>query len=293
MAEEGAPDPSITPPATTFPSEPVPSQAPPDTVQPTQPRTIGGFVDEDDDDAEEKVHNSDEMSASSASSDYDPNEDAGGSAIPAQQDPPPTYDVTSYSLSRPQSSMASAAPQQVSHTTGQEEEQAFPDPASLQHQTSAPVTNGFQTDAVLSPTASSHTALVGRDSINPTPVNALTSASRPTTANGATLQSPATAAPAPSRLPSDHIGILEDRIQEDPRGDVDAWFKLVEEHKRRGKTAEVRKTYDRMLEMFPTWVGRTTFPSLTPKLTPCRPNSGWHMSLSRASKSDLPKPKPL
>ena len=57
-----------------------------------------------------------------------------------------------------------------------------------------------------------------------------------------------------ARLPHDRVGILEDRIKEDPRGDVDAWVSLVDEHKKRGKLSEARSTYDRMLQVFPSAV---------------------------------------
>jgi len=76
-------------------------------------------------------------------------------------------------------------------------------------------------------------------------------------------QQPAEAAPAPqvasppvvvlpkARLPHDRIGILEDRIAADERGDLQAWLELIEEQRRRGKLDEVRKVYDRFFEVFP------------------------------------------
>ncbi|RYC55918.1 hypothetical protein CHU98_g10292 [Xylaria longipes] len=54
-----------------------------------------------------------------------------------------------------------------------------------------------------------------------------------------------------SRLPTDVVGMLEDRIKEDPKGDVEAWFALIEEQKRRHKTEDTRSTYERFLEIFP------------------------------------------
>ena len=59
---------------------------------------------------------------------------------------------------------------------------------------------------------------------------------------------------AKGRLSHDVIGILEDRIKEDPRGDIDAWLALIEELKGRNKQEEVRKTYDRFLQIFPRCV---------------------------------------
>jgi cleavage stimulation factor subunit 3 len=53
------------------------------------------------------------------------------------------------------------------------------------------------------------------------------------------------------RLAHDVVGILEDRIKDDPRGDVLAWLELIEELKRRNKQDEVRQLYDRFFEVFP------------------------------------------
>lgn len=57
-----------------------------------------------------------------------------------------------------------------------------------------------------------------------------------------------------ARLPHDKIGILEDRIKEDPRGDLDAWQILINEHKKRGKLEDARNVYERFLVVFPSAV---------------------------------------
>ncbi|KAL7619907.1 mRNA 3'-end-processing protein rna14 [Parahypoxylon ruwenzoriense] len=54
-----------------------------------------------------------------------------------------------------------------------------------------------------------------------------------------------------SRLPTDIVGILEDRIKEDPRGDLEAWLTLIDEHKRRHKIEDARSAYERFLKVFP------------------------------------------
>ena len=61
------------------------------------------------------------------------------------------------------------------------------------------------------------------------------------------------------RLPHDRIGILEDKIKEDEKGDLAAWLELIAELKRRGKNEEVRKAYERFLAVFPMAV--SLFPS--------------------------------
>ncbi|KAI9738217.1 MAG: mRNA 3'-end-processing protein rna14 [Cirrosporium novae-zelandiae] len=68
-----------------------------------------------------------------------------------------------------------------------------------------------------------------------------------------------------ARLPHDRIGILEDRIKEDPRGDMDAWLDLISEHQRRNKLDDARSVYDRFFEVFPTaaeqWVSYASMES--------------------------------
>lgn len=56
------------------------------------------------------------------------------------------------------------------------------------------------------------------------------------------------------RLPHDRIGILEDRIKEDPRGALDAWLNLIGEHRKRGKIEDARNAYERFLNVFPSAV---------------------------------------
>jgi cleavage stimulation factor subunit 3 len=77
-------------------------------------------------------------------------------------------------------------------------------------------------------------------------------------------QSTAPATPVPNssalpkaRLPQDRIGILEDRVAEDPRGDIEAWLSLIEEHRRRHKNDEARAAFERFLKVFPTAVSCT------------------------------------
>ena len=72
----------------------------------------------------------------------------------------------------------------------------------------------------------------------------------------ATIQENAAAAAAlpKARLPHDTIGILEDRIKEDPRGDMDAWLSLIGEFRKRSKLDEARAVYERFFAVFPAAV---------------------------------------
>ena len=86
------------------------------------------------------------------------------------------------------------------------------------------------------------------------------------------------------RLAHDIIGILQDRIQEDPRGDVDAWLQLVEEFKSRNKDDDVRKTYDELLKLFPLYVCSSRS-AASSRLTIFRRNSGAHLYDGKNSKT--------
>ena len=56
------------------------------------------------------------------------------------------------------------------------------------------------------------------------------------------------------RLPHDTIGILEDRIKEDQRGDIEAWLELIAEYRKRGKLDDARSVYERFFVVFPSAV---------------------------------------
>lgn len=88
--------------------------------------------------------------------------------------------------------------------------------------------------------------------------------------------SPTTALPK-ARLPHDRIGILEDRIKEDPRGDLDAWLSLISEHRKRGKLEDARNAYERLFTVFPWAVSfmnhsRSAYTNSVGN----RPINGWH-----------------
>lgn len=91
------------------------------------------------------------------------------------------------------------------------------------------------------------------------------------TSNNATSTA-ATPAPAPegfAHMPPgmaglDPVTLLEARIKEDPRGDMDAWLNLMTEYRSRSRLDELRKVFHRFLEVFPQAV------SLTPHHTHAR-----------------------
>ncbi|PFH62906.1 hypothetical protein XA68_11225 [Ophiocordyceps unilateralis] len=68
--------------------------------------------------------------------------------------------------------------------------------------------------------------------------------------------SPAPQVDYPSSTPQivpklDAVTLLEARIKDDPRGDMDAWLSLMADHKRRNRLEELRNVYRRFLDVFP------------------------------------------
>ncbi|ODH46933.1 hypothetical protein GX48_06970 [Paracoccidioides brasiliensis] len=63
---------------------------------------------------------------------------------------------------------------------------------------------------------------------------------------------PTTPVVSRGRLPHDRVGILEDRIIADPRGDTDAWLDLINEHRSRNKLDSAREVYERFFKVFPS-----------------------------------------
>lgn len=93
------------------------------------------------------------------------------------------------------------------------------------------------------------------------PVSALSAAPAPTVSAQNSTQRVATTLTSNKRkrLPQDIVGQLEDRIAEDPRGDVDAWLALIEEHRKKGKLDEARAVYERFFVVFPAAVGLQSY----------------------------------
>lgn len=81
------------------------------------------------------------------------------------------------------------------------------------------------------------------------------------------------------RLPHDRVGILEDRIQADPRGDTDAWLSLIEEHRSRNKFDSAREVYERFFKIFPTAVSMMNLLIDQALTADYRERRGFHMRI--------------
>ncbi|KAI5462320.1 hypothetical protein BGZ63DRAFT_354391 [Mariannaea sp. PMI_226] len=49
----------------------------------------------------------------------------------------------------------------------------------------------------------------------------------------------------------DPVALLEARVKQDPRGDMDAWLNLIADHRRSNRLDQARNAYNRFLEVFP------------------------------------------
>jgi cleavage stimulation factor subunit 3 len=89
------------------------------------------------------------------------------------------------------------------------------------------------------------------DSTKKAPPSHLNAAATSRTATPAVPATPVSASIPKARLPQDKVGQYEDRIADDPRGDIEAWQGLIDEHRKRHKHDEARAVFERFLEVFP------------------------------------------
>lgn len=215
-----------------FPSETNPSQQAGGTVSSQAPsqaesrtsasapqpkaRTIGGFVVEDEDEDEDK-----------GDGDYEPpavlgvEEAMNTTSVNVPQQP--VSGNANQSTSTPDVSLQeSATPQNVPNSSFYPS--AATDSAPKDDASTAPGQNLYGSQALQSDSA--------QPSAAPTPTPESPSASR-------------------GRLAHDRVGILEDKIQEDSRGDIPAWLELINEHISRSRIDGAREAYERFLKVFP------------------------------------------
>jgi cleavage stimulation factor subunit 3 len=190
--------------------------------QSKRPRTVGGFVDESEDEEEEPAVQPEEANATL-------------NATGASETPQPSFtNSPKNTIPNPDVQLHSA------------QDQA---PASI----SASVAVNEPAPSIASlPNGSTPVA----DATKPGAPDVITVASaRPSVAPA--TPAPMSASLPKARLPQDRVGILEDRIAEDPRGDIEAWLSLIEEHRRRHKHDDARAVFERFLKVFPSSVSRS------------------------------------
>ncbi|KAK5000031.1 mRNA 3'-end-processing protein rna14 [Elasticomyces elasticus] len=199
----------------------------------TQPRTLGGFIVDDDDD-EDEAHNNTTSQAADANGLLAVAETKSSSRaqtpMRAVSQTPAMADVTVHRPSQEQASAASSVD---------------PSAAPVSASPSAPVSSSISisNNTTTAPSGEGKAAEASEKVPAPFQSNAPASISLP-------APSPTSAPKA--RLPHDKVGQLEDRIAEDPKGDVDAWLSLINLHRSRNKLDDARSVYDRFFKILPT-----------------------------------------
>ncbi|KAJ9611979.1 mRNA 3'-end-processing protein rna14 [Cladophialophora chaetospira] len=187
-----------------------------------KPRIVGGF-EVDDEDEEGSQDGKDEADV------YDPSEGM-------------DFDVPT-----PAEAPAVEAPISLDRTSQSPEQENGNTPVPVQ-------ATGSPADADLSsftPAPGASTDLHAPRAATATPSHALPDV--PTQTSPPRLHMNGSVAPGllKSRLAHDVVGILEDRIKDDPRGDLDAYLELIDEFKNRNKQEDVRRVYEDYLKIFP------------------------------------------
>lgn len=233
-SNDPSPSDSNPPQQTSFPPKMDPSQPGSDTVSSQTPpqsesrisasapqpkaKTIGGFVVDDEDEDEDEDKGGDE--------EYEP---------PGLLGVEGNVDTTSVNV--PQQSVSGNTNQSTSIP-----DVSFPD-TGQESANAQTVSN--------SPYFLSSAAVPAPSNETPTVLDQNTSQSDSAQASAAPTPTPESPAASRGRLPHDRVGILEDRIHEDPRGDIPAWIELINEHKARSRIDSTREVYERFLKVFP------------------------------------------
>jgi cleavage stimulation factor subunit 3 len=213
-----------------FPAEPEPTtqstvssndtqKSPVITQAPSKQRTVGGFVVDDDDEDDEDIPMAGTSGQLNEAGDDTPQRS--GNQTPINTLPLP--DTTSIDKAAqehgPSDSSGAAVPLDSAAPNG-----------AAQVSTSSTSSN-----AGVPPSQTSF----------PVPSPAAASKAPVTSSSSSSVPLPK------ARLPQDKVGIFEDRIADDPRGDVDAWMSLINEHQRRSKFDDARAVYERFFQVFP------------------------------------------
>lgn len=242
-SNDPSPSDSNPPQQTSFPPEIIPNQPAGDTITSQTPpqsesrtpasapqpkaKTIGGFVvdDEDEDGDEDANKGGDE--------DYEP-----PSLLGVEGDVDTTVNISQQPVSG-NTNQSTSTPDVSLQGTAQESANAQNVPNS-----------SYLPSAAAPPVSFNEAPTVPDQNLYATQALQPDSA-QPSAAPTPTPESPS----APKgRLPHDRVGILEDRIQEDPRGDIPAWLDLINEHKARSRIDNTREVYERFLKVFPSAV---------------------------------------
>ena len=220
-----------------------------------QPRTIGGFVVDDDDDDDydggDDGDNDDENGVDDDGGGDEVDSGVNSDTLKAKAVMEELGDVgengrtTSTSLSIPRRS-ASHTPQSAV-TQGDASAQVVLRERTASLDESDGIANSNEVNVTTATIPETVASTESKPATNPQPPSIPLS-------RGASMQENVEHSIPIARLPHDRVGILEDRIAEDPKGDVDAWLNLINEHRRRNKVDDARAVYERFFKIFPSAV---------------------------------------
>jgi cleavage stimulation factor subunit 3 len=203
--------------------KPLPAEASAAPTPQKQPRTKGGFVDESEDDEDE---------------------------VPVEKPKAGSALLNASGVSEsPQRSVTLSpnnthAPQAMSSSSAQDQ----PVPGAP----SPPVAVPNIVSSLASATAVPNGGASVPDATKTGSSDQLKAAPAPASASATPLPA---SLPKP-RLPQDTVGRLEDRVAEDPRGDIEAWLGLIDDHRKRHKVDEARAVFERFFQVFPSAVSQ-------------------------------------
>ncbi|KAK4960353.1 mRNA 3'-end-processing protein rna14 [Elasticomyces elasticus] len=229
---------------------------------PAQPKTVGGFILEESSDAddEEDLHEDTSMSNTQAQPaeaqqqlngvEHGVQEvamsmtggDDGASALPLASEPTDSAHHNSMTEGLTASgSLPATAPDSVSA------------PASASASTDAAVVSSSTIPAAAAAVPPELLTQQNDDEGKPPPT--ISTTQPPTVAPTPQPQANGDAVPPTptnQRLPHDKVGRLEDRIKEDPKSDVEAWWELIQHYRDKDQLDNARSVYARMLEVWGT-----------------------------------------
>lgn len=231
--------------------------------QPAKPKTIGGFIVEDDDDEEEEQGIV--APPPSQLNGFESAQSGLGAVAAAEAAEIAAQDVPI--ASEPQDT--AAVPSAQTDTQSARLNGSTPTPVlPVSDHAATSVSSIIPAPAPSPPTAvpsapdqgKQQTLLSTTDSA---PQSTTATPQPPTGVNAAAAPPPQTndsvpPTPTTQRLPHDKVGQLEDRIKEDPKGDIEAWRGLIAHYREKGQLDNARKIYTRFFKVFPSAV-RTKF----------------------------------
>jgi cleavage stimulation factor subunit 3 len=234
ISNTGSQIPSRTPSANPAPIVSLPVKSPPTSV--TKPRTIAGFAADDSEDEDSAPAYQAQSARANGQSALDGSVQTQAIASPLRSD--------------------TQTPNMTINNTSSSQSVSIKDSAAVD------ASAVEETNAVAEQTSLLSAASGANLSVTPQPQTQTSSLPAPPTTTASTDLSSSvvnTAGASSSvlprqRLPTDVIGILEDRIAEDSRGDVDSWLSLISEYRKRNRFDEARSAWERFLTVFPTAV---------------------------------------